>query len=149
MNDFPEVSYELSVLAQIDVKTSWAAAGFASPERSTGQACWVAKESWWLKLWLKASREIHPAPGNSFKGNRVKDNFETESWHFVFHWVSGVWLVLVTVLQQEKMWPETPQLSLFPWRLGILPRHTGPVRYSVCSRFSSLHETPTAFMRCR
>lgn len=77
-------SYELSVLAQIEVKTSWAATGFASPEWSTRQAGWVAKESWRLKLQLKVFREIHPAPGDSFEGNRVKDNCEIESWHFAF-----------------------------------------------------------------
>lgn len=60
-------SYELSVLAQIEVKTSWAATGFASPEWSTRQAGWVAKESWRLKLQLKVFREIHPAPGDSWR----------------------------------------------------------------------------------
>lgn len=115
------ISYKLSVLTQTGVKTLRATSGFASPEWSTRQACWVAKEGWWLKLWLKEFREIHPTPGNSFEGNRVKDNkdnFEIESWHFAFHWVSGVSLVLVPVLQQWEDVTRDPTPELISLETG-------------------------------
>lgn len=51
-----------------------------------------------MKLELKAVRKIDPTAVDSFEGNEAKDNFEIESWGFVFHGVSGVWLVSVTVL---------------------------------------------------
>ena len=124
---------------KLKARPSGQPSGFASAECSTGKACRVAKEGWWLKLQLKAVREIHPTPENSFEGNRVKDNFENESWDFAFHWVSGVWLVSVTVLQQWEGVTRDPTAELGSlrdrwsyWGTQVLWDAVSVVDFQVC-----------------